>query len=252
MPYPYEPSRSHRKGLLGQWLPLAVTVTAVSIGIAAWIWSERRDTDNDDGSDSHAADHNALVGDRKDQLDAHNRDVQDTRHVQEKRQDATSQSDPPVLVLPPNDTLYARVTDVVRRTPSPQQILGDTGRRVAASVGAAFGIGKTLDFRDHEAWQEEAEMSAAAALVGPEEEEEVTLSRQNDEPGHGILAGSGVANQKRVGMQKKTKASIRRRMIVAVVSAADPLEDAAGMTAGQVCLDVMLTVSSRTTLTYPM
>jgi len=240
MPHPYEQSRGRRKGLLGQWLPLAVTVTAVSLGIAAWIWSERRESDNDDDSDSHAADHHASEEDRKDRLDTRTRDVQDTRHAQEKRQDAPSQSDPPVLVLPPNETLYARVTDVVRRTPSPQQILGDTGRRMAASVGAAFGMGKTLDFRDHEAWQEEAEMSAAAALVASEEEG--TRITKDDESNHGSLAGLGVANQKRLVMQKKPKTSTRRRVIVAVVSAAELGEDAAGKTAGQVCLGMMFIV----------
>jgi len=111
---------------------------------------------------------------------------------------------------------------------------------MAASVGAAFGMGKTLDFRDHEAWQEEAEMSAAAALVASEEEG--TRITKDDESNHGSLAGLGVANQKRLVMQKKPKTSTRRRVIVAVVSAAELGEDAAGKTAGQVCLGMMFIV----------
>ena len=173
------------------------------------------------------------------------------RSILQKRQDAPSQSDPPVLVLPPNETLYARVTDVVRRTPSPQQFIGDTGRRMAASVGAAFGLGRSFDFRDHEAWQEQAEMSAAAALVGPEEQ--ATLSTQDGEPNHDILAGPDVANQKRGTTQKKTKTGTRRRVIVAVVSVAEPARDAAaGKAAGQVCLDIMFFLPFHTSLTRLM
>ncbi|KAG9779059.1 hypothetical protein KCU88_g4111, partial [Aureobasidium melanogenum] len=44
--YGYSGSRS----TLGYWVPLVLTVTAATVGLAAWIWSERRD-DEEDSSD---------------------------------------------------------------------------------------------------------------------------------------------------------------------------------------------------------
>jgi len=250
MPAPIEHSRARRRGVLGQWLPLAVTVTAVTLGIAAWIWSERRENDNDDDNDQDAGGPGLSEDDRKDRLDLRTRGTEQSRYDQENIQDAVTQSEAPVLVLPPNNTLYARVTDVVRRTPSPQQILGDTGRRMAASVGAAFGLGKSLDFNDHETWREEAEMSAAAALVGPEEE--ATPSRQNDGTDHNGLMDAGAGTQKRVAVQGKNKTATRRRVVVAVVSAAGPIEPAAGEIAGKVPIKMILRALLFTRLRRPI
>jgi len=248
MPSPLEHSRARRKGVLAQWLPLAVTVTAISLGIAAWIWSERRETDNDDDNDQDAGAPYLAEDDRKDRLTARARGLGGSRYAHHDVQEAVSQSEAPVLVLPQNGTLYARVTDVVRRTPSPQQIIGDTGRRMAASVGAAFGLGKTLDFRDHEAWQEQAEMSAAAALVAPEEE--ATPNRQNLVPDND--SPQGMDTRKRVPVQRKNETGTRRRVVVAVVSAAGPTEDAVGETAGQVRSNMMINALALTGLRRPI
>src|SRR5271154_5246260 len=43
-----------RRTAFGYWLPLAVTVTAATIGLVAWIWSERRD-DEEDSEGEHPA-----------------------------------------------------------------------------------------------------------------------------------------------------------------------------------------------------
>src|SRR2546429_9912646 len=37
-----------RQSTLGYWVPLVVTVTAATLGLAAWIWSERKDDGDDD------------------------------------------------------------------------------------------------------------------------------------------------------------------------------------------------------------
>src|SRR5271163_700966 len=43
-----------RRTAFGYWLPLALTVTAATIGLVAWIWSERRD-DEEDSEGEHPA-----------------------------------------------------------------------------------------------------------------------------------------------------------------------------------------------------
>ena len=60
----------------------------------------------------------------------------------------------------------SRVTEVLRRTPSPQQILDEAGRRVTAGVaaaGAAMGSALSsireedrVEYEDHSRWSEEA------------------------------------------------------------------------------------------------
>lgn len=47
--YGYSGSRS----TFGYWVPLALTVTAATIGLAAWVWSERRDEEEDSSEDEH-------------------------------------------------------------------------------------------------------------------------------------------------------------------------------------------------------
>lgn len=42
---------SGQRSTLGYWVPLALTVTAATIGLAAWIWSERKDDDEETSSD---------------------------------------------------------------------------------------------------------------------------------------------------------------------------------------------------------
>jgi hypothetical protein len=42
---------SGNRSTLGYWLPLAFTVTAATIGLAAWVWSERKDDEDLDSSE---------------------------------------------------------------------------------------------------------------------------------------------------------------------------------------------------------
>ena len=62
--------------------------------------------------------------------------------------------------------MVSRMTEVLRRTPSPQQILDEAGRRVTAGVAAAgAAMGSALSsireedkvhYEDHSRWSEEA------------------------------------------------------------------------------------------------
>ncbi|KIW70550.1 hypothetical protein PV04_02808 [Phialophora macrospora] len=47
--YGYSGSRS----TFGYWVPLALTVTAATIGLAAWVWGERKDDEEDSSEDEH-------------------------------------------------------------------------------------------------------------------------------------------------------------------------------------------------------
>jgi hypothetical protein len=42
-----------RRSTLGYWVPLIMTVTVATMGLAAWIWSERRDDEDETGDEEH-------------------------------------------------------------------------------------------------------------------------------------------------------------------------------------------------------
>lgn len=155
---------SSRRSALGYWLPLALTVTAATVGIVAWIWSERKDDESDDYY---------RRGDR--------------------RGDDRPPSGPPPEFSrsgsgqPPytrgdggqnleDEGMVARMSGALRRTPSPQQLFDGASRRVAAGVAAAgAAVGGALssireedkrDFEDHSRWSEEAEFRAGGVEPG--------------------------------------------------------------------------------------
>jgi hypothetical protein len=157
--------------VFGYWVPLVLTVTVATVGLAAWIWNERKEDD------------------------AHDRD--------KKRKGGPPPSDRPTE---PGQTTYtreeeherveeqgmmARMSGALRRTPSPQQIFDGASRRVAASVAAAgAAVGGALasireedkrDYEDHTRWSEEAESRRVAsqpavseAAVGTRLEDDVS------------------------------------------------------------------------------
>lgn len=133
---------------LGYWIPLAVTVTVATIGLAAWVWSERSDSVDEDDDDTNDKDSPITLEDTTDD-------------------DARGHPD--------NASVLARVHGALRRTPSPQQIFDGASRRLVAGVtaaGAAFGgaLGsiqeeenRNGDFEDHSRW---AELAPAAVEEG--------------------------------------------------------------------------------------
>ncbi|MCJ1475551.1 hypothetical protein MMC13_004214 [Lambiella insularis] len=151
----YEASRrrqgygaSTRRSTFGYWVPLALTVTVATIGLAAWIWKERSESDDDDDyRKRRAGGPPPGYGDVGPGHTAYARG-------------AESQ--------PPEDaSMMARMSGALRRTPSPQQIFDGASRRVVASVAAAGAVvGRALssireedkrDFEDHSRWNEEAQ-----------------------------------------------------------------------------------------------
>src|ERR1700742_2437992 len=98
MPYDrYERQRHHGRGSSSLWIPLVVTATAATLGLAAWIWNERRSDDDDDSYDEGRDDH------------------EDTSTVtySDRRGKAEDDNSGGVVAL---------MSGALRRTPSPQQL----------------------------------------------------------------------------------------------------------------------------------
>lgn len=150
-------SGASRRSALGYWIPLAVTVTVATVGLAAWVWSERKDHDDDDYYDDRKGD---------------NRPPPDYREVGPGGVPYHPSGGRPQMQ---DESFMSRVSDAIRRTPSPQQILDGASRRVAAGVSAAgAAVGGALsaikeedrrDFEDHSRWSEEAETRATTATA---------------------------------------------------------------------------------------
>lgn len=159
----------------GYWLPLAITVTLAAGGLAAWIWKERKDGEDEDyghgpppaagvaptGPPDFAPPPSANFGPAPGSF-------QDAAPPEFPNQ-------PPgqAPFAPPSETrgtgeesFVTRMSGALRRTPSPQQILDGASKRVAAGVAAAgAAVGGALssiteedrrDYEDHRSWLEEA------------------------------------------------------------------------------------------------
>lgn len=167
---------SSRRSGLTYWVPLVVTVTVATIGIAAWIWKER--------------------GEEEEEFEYERRERRDTRPPPEYGAAAPGEHPlpPETQPIPPDDPgLIARMQGVVRRTPSPQQLLDQAGRHVSAGMAAAGAavsgaVGGALSsireedktaYEDHTRWSEEAATSRMAGSyeTGPPQ---VPLSMKSD------------------------------------------------------------------------
>ncbi|PVI04779.1 hypothetical protein DM02DRAFT_611159 [Periconia macrospinosa] len=145
--YDRRQSPSSRRSTFGYWVPLIFTVTVATAGVAAWVWSERRDDDESDDADlSYGED-----GDGK------------MPEPGRRAYDAQSQA-----VAHEDETLMSRVQGVMRRTPSPQQFFDSVSKRTAAgfaaagaAAGAALASIREEDkdaYADHNRWTEEADL----------------------------------------------------------------------------------------------
>lgn len=174
-------SRSRRRhtgrSVLGYWIPLAVTVTAATVGLAAWIWSERDEDDYEDTDD----DYDRERKERRSKEHGQYHENSERSEVVETRSaayEAEASRDPSFSLRAEQRAsqdistgVVARMSGAIRRTPSPQQILDEASRRVAAGVAAAGAVvGGALssireesrdDYGDHSRWSEEADMRVA-------------------------------------------------------------------------------------------
>lgn len=169
-PYDNRGSSRRRHGVWSHWVPLAVTVTVATVGVATWVWSQRS---NDDDEEEATARH----------LDYENADYGDNPHYGATGDASSAARAPPSFRsdLRPEEVGYgttqvadtsgstwgARMSGALRRTPSPQSLIDRAGKTVAAGVAAAgTAVGSALAaikeedktaFADHETWSEEAD-----------------------------------------------------------------------------------------------
>lgn len=151
---------SSRRSALGYWLPLAFTVTAATVGIVAWIWSERNDDESDD--------YYRRGDDRPPSGPPPEFSGSGPGQPTYTRRDGSQNLE--------DEGMVARMSGALRRTPSPQQLFDGASRRVAAGVAAAgAAVGGALssireedkrDFEDHSRWSEEAEFRAGGVEAG--------------------------------------------------------------------------------------
>ncbi|KAL9103866.1 MAG: hypothetical protein Q9163_001144 [Psora crenata] len=176
----------------GYWIPLAITVTVATAGIAAWIWNERRREDEEEEHSSGSPPQGpppqgkpppGHAGPAPDPGYEHppgagNPPPQDYGSPPGGFNTAPTSdfvSAPPAQTpyggAPGNremeeDGIFSRMSEALRRTSSPQQIIDVASRRVAAGVAAAgAAVGGALasireedrkDYEDHSRWSEEA------------------------------------------------------------------------------------------------
>ena len=152
---------SSRRTAFGYWVPLVLTVTVATFGVAAWIWKERRDNEEYDRKDNRPPPGYGDVGPGQ------------TAYAPGPQVPLgpAGPSEPPGQ--PPfgaprqeDPSVISRVSEVLRRTPSPQQFFDEASRRVTAGVAAAgAAVGSALsaireeekgDYEDHSRWSEEA------------------------------------------------------------------------------------------------
>lgn len=141
-------------------MPLAVTLTVATAGLAAWAWRQTRDDDNDHvepGLDYENADY----GDNP-PYGATSRDAPPGKPPLQDDQSRGETSAPSDVS---GSGWGSRMSGALRRTPSPQQFFDSTGKTVAAGVAAAGAVvGKALaSIREEDRaysenpWSEEAD-----------------------------------------------------------------------------------------------
>lgn len=167
---------SSRRGAFSYWLPLALTVTVATVGLVAWVWSERKDDEDElpppPGDNVYPRPERPEYG---------------------RNPDGSIRTGPPsyadvrpgevaygtVPTQPPQgpeqtQSYMARMSGALRRTPSPQQMFEGVSRTVVGGVAAAGAVvgsalGSIMEedknaYRDHKTWSEEAEARGVPAV----------------------------------------------------------------------------------------
>ncbi|KAH6679849.1 hypothetical protein F5X68DRAFT_263592 [Plectosphaerella plurivora] len=163
----FDNSGSRRRGgVWTHWVPLALTVTVATAGLAAWVWNQRKDDNTPDQGEEAGLDYdNADYGDNP----AYGATSRNQPRGAGRPGNVGEHTQGTIHLQPdPNDAGWgARMSGALRRTPSPQQFFENAGKTVTAGVAAAgAAAGRALAaireedkaaFNDHETWSEEAD-----------------------------------------------------------------------------------------------
>jgi hypothetical protein len=165
-----------------------VTLTVATVGVAAWVWSQRKDDDQEDEEATGA--HQGL--------DYDHADYGDNPAYGASRAEAGAKTPTVLSGAQPRsvDAGYAAAQPPspstgwagLRRTPSPQQFLDSARRTVAAGMTAAgVAVGSALAaireedktaYADHETWSEEADSKKDRVVPGPSQSKEANKHRK--------------------------------------------------------------------------
>lgn len=144
-------SRS-RRNVWSHWVPLAATLTIATVGVAAWAWSQRKTSEDEDLPSGLDYDNSAEYASQDDRPE----DNDQTYGVE----------------AGPSEGWGAKMSGALRRTPSPQHFIDSTGKTVAAGFAAAgAAMGKALasireeDKFESNPWSEEADAKRERAPV---------------------------------------------------------------------------------------
>ncbi|PHH74728.1 hypothetical protein CDD82_4806 [Ophiocordyceps australis] len=154
------PYQRHDRGVSRQrvwahWVPLAVTITIATAGIVTWIWSQRRSDEDDSSADAEAyltyddANHGLQPGSTA------QGDYQGSYQAGAPADEVTGIAQGPRDVSDATTGWSTLMSNALRHTPSPQQLLASAGSRVAASFAA---VGRALSIREEDnPWSEETD-----------------------------------------------------------------------------------------------
>ncbi|KAI9842692.1 MAG: hypothetical protein M1837_006977 [Sclerophora amabilis] len=229
MSYSYErverrPGRQQHggRGIFGFWVPLAVTVTVATMGIAAWIWSERQDDEDDEEEEDYDRNYDRKGDGRDTAAPPRYGDVGpgETSFVPQAGSEETSGG------------VISRMSGALGRTPSPQQMYDGASRTVAAGMAAAgAAVGGALasireedkdDYPDHSRWSEEGNSGEATDIAGVRKGA-TRGANSSDAPVTGAPSASfsGMGPQSGGANARGLSHSAARRKTVAIVLSAE-------------------------------
>ncbi|KKA30684.1 hypothetical protein TD95_003360 [Thielaviopsis punctulata] len=162
-----EGSSRSRRGAWGFWVPLTMTVAVATLGVAAWVISQRDSEEEvEAGLDYEEIDDRGF-GSRKERdppgVKSHDAPSSQPRTPHEAQRDVN------VMAAEENNgaSWGSRVSGVMARASSPQQFFGSAGKSIATGMAAASAaVNSALHsireedkavFQDHETWSEEAD-----------------------------------------------------------------------------------------------
>ena len=199
----------------GHWLPLAITVTVATAGIAAWIWNERRQDDDEDdypqGPPTQDPPPSGYDGPSQGPIyggpdgvggapqGSYGPPPGGLPYASPSGFGSVPPGQPPFTEGPAQremeeEGIVSRMSGALRRTPSPQQLIDGASKRVAAGVAAAgAAVGGALasireedkrDYEDHSRWSEEADSQNGSSKKGPQlRDEEAAASMRQSQTG---------------------------------------------------------------------
>jgi hypothetical protein len=147
---------SRNRSALGFYVPLILTVTVATAGLAAWVWSVREDSQDYSSDDDLSYGEDSSPEKRRGKEPVGRDTAGLSTGVVHGERDVGD-----------DGTLLGRAHGVIRRTPSPQQLFDTVSKKTAAgwaAAGAAAGAAlasireedKDEAFGDHSRWSEEA------------------------------------------------------------------------------------------------